>query len=112
MTRRTVGVAGARGHVGAELIKLIARHPSLELAFVGSRELAGQRVGDHVAELDGDLRYENLDAEAIAARNADAVILALPNDKAAPYIEAVDRQSPLSVIVDVSSDYRFDRAWY
>ena len=48
--RKTVGIVGARGHTGAELIRLVARHPHLALAFVSSRELDGQRVADHVAE--------------------------------------------------------------
>ena len=37
--KRSIGIVGARGHTGAELIRLIARHPHLELAFVSSREL-------------------------------------------------------------------------
>ena len=111
-TRRKVGVVGARGHVGAEVIRLLARHPSLRLAFVSSRELDGQRVSDQVPEFGDDLRYENLDAEAVAARNADAVVLALPNDKAAAYVAAIDAQSPQSIIVDLSADYRFEDAWY
>src|SRR5690242_16994178 len=109
---RLVGVVGARGHVGAELIKLIARHPSLEIAFVSSRELAGLLVSDHVAEFSGELRYENLDAQATAGKQVDAFVLALPNEKAAPYVAAIDRQSPQSAIVDLSADYRFDDAWY
>ncbi|MCC6595401.1 MAG: N-acetyl-gamma-glutamyl-phosphate reductase, partial [Rhodanobacteraceae bacterium] len=40
---KSVGIVGARVHTGAELIRLIARHPQLQLAFVSSRELAGQR---------------------------------------------------------------------
>jgi N-acetyl-gamma-glutamyl-phosphate reductase len=66
-TRKTIGIVGARGHTGAELIRLIARHPRLDLAFVSSRELAGQRVADHIEEFVGGLRYENLDADAAAA---------------------------------------------
>jgi N-acetyl-gamma-glutamyl-phosphate reductase len=110
--RKTVGIVGARGHVGAELIRLIAGHEGLELAFVSSRELAGQRVADQVPEFKGELRYENLDAAAIAAKHADAVVLALPNGKAAPYVEAIDKAAPETLIVDVSADYRFDDRWY
>src|SRR3974390_759276 len=110
--RKTVGIVGARGHVGAELIRLIAGHEGLELAFVSSRELAGQRVADQVPEFKGELRYENLDAAAIAAKRADAVVLALPNGKAAPYVEAIDKAAPETLIVDVSADYRFDDRWY
>ncbi len=43
---RTVGVVGARGHVGAELLRLLARHPRLELAFASSRTKAGQPLPD------------------------------------------------------------------
>ncbi len=111
-TSFTVGIVGARGHTGAELIRLIAAHPQLSLAFVSSRELDGQRVADHSDAYTGELRYENLDAAAVAAKGVDAVILALPNGKAQPYVEALDAAAPQTVIVDLSADYRFDPGWY
>lgn len=106
---KTVGIIGARGHTGAELIRLVARHPGLELAFVSSRELDGQRVADSIAGFEGDLRYVNLDPAATGAQGVDAVVLALPNGKAAPYVEAIP---PSTAIVDLSADYRFDGSWY
>lgn len=109
---RRIGIVGARGHVGAELIALIARHPRLELAFVSSRELSGQHVSDHVAEFDGELRYESLDAVQVAGRQADAVILALPNGKSSSFVKALCEHAPQTVIVDLSADHRFDNAWY
>lgn len=109
---KTIGIVGARGHTGAELIRLIAAHPALELAFVSSRELDGQRVSEHGDAYTGELRYESLDPAAVAARRADVVILALPNGKAAPYVEAIDAESPDTLIVDLSADYRFDKSWY
>jgi N-acetyl-gamma-glutamyl-phosphate reductase len=111
-TSYTVGIIGARGHTGAELIKLIAAHPQLELAFVSSRELAGQAVSDHSAAYTGALRYENLDADAAAAKGADAMILALPNGKAEPYVKAVDAVAPQTILIDLSADYRFEPSWY
>ncbi|WP_203322712.1 N-acetyl-gamma-glutamyl-phosphate reductase [Pseudoxanthomonas beigongshangi] len=109
---KTVGIVGARGHTGAELIKLIARHPQLELAFVSSRELDGQKVSDHIADFAGGLRYENLSHEQVGGRGADAVILALPNGKAAELVAAIDTQAPETVVVDLSADYRFNSDWY
>jgi N-acetyl-gamma-glutamyl-phosphate reductase len=109
---RTLGIIGARGHTGAELIRLVAAHPWLRLAFVSSRELEGQRVADQVAGYAGELRYVNLDAQACAAQDVDAVVLALPNGKAAPYVAAIDAAAPQRIIVDLSADYRFDRQWY
>ena len=107
--RKTLGIIGARGHTGAELIRLAARHPSLDLAFVSSRGLDGERVRDHVDAFDGDLRYENLDAETAAKRGADAVVLALPNGKAASYANAMPAGT---ILVDLSADHRFDASWY
>jgi N-acetyl-gamma-glutamyl-phosphate reductase len=112
MMRKSIGIVGARGFAGAELIRLVARHAGLELAFVSSRDLSGQRVAEHVSEFTGDLRYESLDAAAVAAKRADAVVLALPNGMASSYVAAVDAQNPQCIIVDLSADYRFDDAWY
>ncbi|HET6395845.1 MAG TPA: N-acetyl-gamma-glutamyl-phosphate reductase [Pseudoxanthomonas sp.] len=110
--KHTIGIVGARGHTGAELIRLVAGHPALELAFVSSRELAGQRVADHNDAWRGELRYENLDPAAVAARGADVVVLALPNGKSAEYVAAIDAAAPDTVVVDLSADHRFDPDWY
>ena len=110
--KKSIGIVGARGHTGVELIRLIAAHPSLELTFVSSRELDGQRVADHVDGYIGELRYASLDASAVAAQAADVVILALPNGKAAPYVEAVEAAHPQTLMLDLSADYRFDERWY
>ena len=110
--RKIIGIIGARGHTGAELIGLIARHPVIDLAFVSSRELEGQRVADHNDAYAGGLQYESLDPQAVAAKGADVVVLALPNGKAAPYVAALDADAPETLIVDLSADYRFDKTWY
>ncbi len=108
----TIGIVGARGHVGVELIRLIAGHPSLELAFVGSRELDGRAVGEIVPEYTGSARYAALDPAAVAAQPVDALVMALPNGMAADYIGALDAAGSTALVVDVSADYRFDDTWY
>ena len=110
--KRSIGIVGARGHTGTELIWLVAAHPQLELAFVSSRELDGQPVADHVDAYHGPLHYQSLDAAAVAARGADVVVLALPNGKAAPFVEAIDATRPETLVVDLSADYRFDPGWH
>lgn len=114
---KSVGIVGARGHTGAELIRLIARHPHFDLAFVSSRELDGQPVSAHVAEYRGDLRYSAPAHETLPTLGADAVVLALPNGKAGDCVAAFDaagagHADSGPVIVDLSADYRFDDAWY
>ncbi len=112
-----IGIVGARGHVGAELIRLIAAHPRFDLAYVGSRELAGQRVADHIDAWRGDLRYSSPTPAELPALAADAVVLALPNGKAADCVAAFDVAAAdpafvAPVLIDLSADYRFDDGWY
>ena len=107
-----VGIVGARGHVGAELIRLLVSHPNLELAYVGSRELDGQRLADHIDAYAEDLRYSSPANEILPVLGADAVVLALPNGKAAACVAAFDAANENPVIVDLSADYRFDDGWY
>ena len=107
-----LGIVGARGHTGAELIALVAGHPRFELAFVSSRALAGQRVADNVAAYRGDARYVSLEHEQLPTLPADAVVLALPNGHAAACVAAYDAASVDPVIVDLSADHRFDDGWY
>ena len=110
--RKRIGIVGARGHTGAELIRLIAAHPALELAFVSSRELDGQRVDAHVSEYRGELRYSAPAHEDLPKLDADVVVLALPNGKAEICIAAFDAAGVDPLIVDLSADYRFDAHWY
>ena len=112
MTAKKIGIVGARGHVGVELINLVAAHPAFELAFVSSRELDGQRVADHVNAYAGELRYGSPAHDQLPGLGADAVVLALPNGKAKSCVDAFDAARVDPVIVDLSADHRFDPAWY
>lgn len=110
--RTSIGVVGARGYVGGELVRLIAAHPHLEIAFVSSRSTAGQDVAAHVRGAPAGLKFSSLDASEVAASSADVIILALPNGEAHRYVAAIDAgDRPDRVIVDVSADYRFDDSW-
>lgn len=107
-----IGIVGARGHVGAELIRLLAAHPRFELAYVGSRELDGQRLVDHIDAHSSELRYSSPTNDVLPSLGADAVVLALPNGKAAACVAAFDAVGADPVIVDLSADHRFNDDWY
>ena len=110
--RPSVGIVGARGHVGAELIRLLAAHPHFELAYVSSRARDGEQVAAHVPGYAGNLRYTAPEHEDLPTLAADAVVLALPNGKAAACVAAFDAAEADPVIIDLSADYRFDDGWY
>lgn len=107
-----IGIVGARGHVGSELLRLIDRHPAIGLGLAVSRAHAGQALSALDAALTSTLHYQDLDAETIAGLGLDALILALPNGLAAPYVAAVERLAPATVLLDLSADHRFDPDWY
>ena len=98
-----VGVVGARGHTGAELLRILDGHPGVDLLYAGSRSMAGNPVPGS----DG-LAFQDLSAQAIAELDLDAVFLALPNDLSDPFVEALSEDT---IIIDISADHRFDDAW-
>lgn len=110
--RLRIGIVGARGYVGAELVRLLAAHPAFELAFVSSRERAGQAVADHVPEYAGPLRYSAPEPDAVPRLGVEAVVLALPNGRAADFVAAFDATGAAPVLLDLSADYRFDAGWH
>jgi N-acetyl-gamma-glutamyl-phosphate reductase len=99
----TVGVVGARGHTGSELLRILDRHPAVKIAWAGSRELAGQPVDG----IDG-LVFTAVDADHLAANPVDVVFLALPDGASGGYVKAV---TPDTVVVDISADHRWDPDW-
>jgi len=107
MTAR-IGLIGARGHTGRELLRLIGGRDDMVLAYASSREFAGKPVAEMAPEIGGDLAFEALSPEDVAARPVDAVILALPNGASAPFVAVIPDGT---VIVDLSADYRFDDNW-
>ena len=110
----SVGIIGARGYVGRELLALIARHPELDLVFASSREWAGRPVTEMMEGTDadfGDLHFKALGPEEAAKGGADVVFLGLPTKMSGPFVEAIEAEAPGTLIIDLSSDYRHMGGW-
>ncbi len=103
-----IGLIGARGHTGRELLRLIAGRDDMELAFASSREFAGRPVSEMAPEITTGLDFVAMAPEEISDSGADAVILALPNGAAAGFLAGIPDEM---VVVDLSADYRFDDNW-
>ncbi|HHL32276.1 MAG TPA: N-acetyl-gamma-glutamyl-phosphate reductase, partial [Oceanospirillales bacterium] len=81
-----IALVGARGYVGFELIKLIDKHPSVQLYSAYSREYAGKRVCDVVPGFSNTkLCYCADQLESLQNKAIDVIFLALPNNVAAKY---------------------------
>lgn len=99
-----VGIVGANGYAGAEVLRLIAAHPFAELTAVTSRAHFGKRVCDVFPALPSSLTFTDMNDPVLKA--CDVVFVALPQTAGAALVgELID--SGVRVI-DLSADYRFD----
>ena len=104
-----IGIVGASGYAGIEIVKLIARHPNVELGCVTSRSLAGTPVVENMPALrhllPADLCFEQSTPEGCAAKQDISVwFLALPHGAAAEYARALIAAG--KKVLDLSADFR------
>ena len=114
MTRTRVAILGASGYTGAELVRLIARHPSLEITAMTADRKAGQTMADvfpHLAILDLPplTTIDEVDWDSV-----DAVFCALPHATTQTVIAGLPERLK---IVDLSADFRLEdpavyEKWY
>jgi len=110
-----VGVVGATGYTGVELLRLLSSHPGVEITVVTSRSEAGRPVADLFSNLRGhiDLRFVAPDLDDLT--ECDLVFFATPNGVAmtmAP--ELLDAGVK---VIDIAADFRLQDAdewqhWY
>lgn len=111
-----VGIYGASGYTGQELIRLLCRHPDVQLAVATSRRYEGKKIADIYPSLMGStaMVYTNMDAREAADR-CDLVFLALPHGVSmsiAPIVLASGKR-----VIDLSADFRLHQSqvyeeWY
>ncbi len=106
----SLGIVGARGYVGQELITLLKGHPSMDIAWISLRDTS-DLPESLLSCLPKAVEISSLTPEQIAAKGTDIVVLALPNGVAVSYVEAIEEGSNTKVIIDLSADYRFDNGW-
>ncbi|HEY1097820.1 MAG TPA: N-acetyl-gamma-glutamyl-phosphate reductase [Myxococcota bacterium] len=110
MNAKRIGIVGARGHVGRELLKLLENDPTCTVAFVASKGAARQRASEAIGAVGrfADLVLEDVQpADLVAGAkygDLDGVVLGLSNGQSAPWVQAVPAHIPL---VDLSADHRF-----
>lgn len=101
----SVAILGSSGYAGAELVRLVDGHPSLEAAYLGAHSRSGSILRDvHPQLSDGARVLGSVDPEHIP--DVDLVILALPHGTSAlPGMEFARRGMR---VIDVGSDFRMD----
>ncbi|HSL33705.1 MAG TPA: N-acetyl-gamma-glutamyl-phosphate reductase [Candidatus Limnocylindrales bacterium] len=108
--RIRVGIIGATGYVGAELVRLLARHPHVEIVGLQARGRDEQPIG----ATHGHLATTGLTVDD-ATPEADAVFLALPHGTAAALVPSIAASG--TAVIDLGPDFRLRDpadypAWY
>jgi N-acetyl-gamma-glutamyl-phosphate reductase len=103
-----VGIVGASGYSGEELVRLLLRHPGVELAAVTSRQYAGQTVAQVFPKFAHHPHAQNLrfsePKSDLLAQAARIIFLALPHGVAAEFAAPLLGLS--CRVIDLSADFR------
>ena len=113
MAKIRIGVLGASGYTGADLVRLAARHPDLEIAALTANTHAGKCMAEvfphfFMLDLPPLVEWEKVDWRAL-----DAVFCGLPHGTTQEITAAVLAANPAIKVIDMSADFRLrDMATY
>lgn len=100
-----VGIVGASGYAGSEVLRLSAQHPDLDVRVVTGESSAGRLVGEHVPALRAlfpGLVYEP--TATILERELDVVFLALPHGESQRLVPQLLARGVQ--VIDLGADFR------
>jgi N-acetyl-gamma-glutamyl-phosphate reductase len=112
---KKIGVLGASGYTGSECVRLLLRHPQVEIALLTADRKAGQEMREVFAQfspykLPKLVSLEGLDWPGLGL---DLVFCALPHATTQKVIKEIFAKAPEMKVVDLSADFRLgDTAAY
>lgn len=101
-----VGIIGATGYVGEELVRILCRHPEVTEIITASRDFAGLTLDKVYPHLRGysDLEILDMDRVPELTDRSDVVFLALPHGISAPAARIVLERG--KKVIDMAADFR------
>jgi N-acetyl-gamma-glutamyl-phosphate reductase len=110
-----VGIAGASGYTGLELVRLLTRHPEVEITTVTSETYQGQKIADVFPSFNGFSELEFVSLSPSIANACDFLFLALPHTTSMNRVP--DFLKGNCRVIDLSADFRLKSAevfetWY
>jgi len=101
---KKIGIVGATGYTGVELLRILATHPQVEITYVTSRSNAGTRVDAMFPNLRGFIDLEFSDPTTDALAQCDLVFFATPNGVAMNH--AAELVKAGVKVIDLAADFR------
>lgn len=110
----TVGVIGASGYTGSDLIRILLSHPKIDLKYVSANNHAGQRINEIFPYLKGSINLLLEKWEDINWTDVDVIFSCLPHGI---FHEVFQELPSEKIIIDLSADFRLSNAedyaqWY
>jgi N-acetyl-gamma-glutamyl-phosphate reductase len=105
-TKKKIGILGASGYTGADAVRLLARHPDVEISALTANTHAGKTIEEvfphfFMLELPRLVEWEKVDWTKL-----DAVICGLPHGTTQEIIAAVLSANSAIKVLDMSADFR------
>jgi N-acetyl-gamma-glutamyl-phosphate reductase len=105
--RIKAGIAGAAGYTGGELIRILLRHPYVDIVFVHSQSQSGKKVAEVHRDLFG---YTDLEF-SLGLPEAEVIFLCLGHGDSRKFLEENKAKIAASTrIIDLSQDFRLSPA--
>jgi N-acetyl-gamma-glutamyl-phosphate reductase len=107
-TKAKIGVLGASGYTGSELVRMLLRHPRVEIVLLTAERSAGKQMREVFPQfspyaLPTLVAIEGLDW---ASLNLDLVFCALPHATTQKVLQELLTKAPATKVVDLSADFR------
>ena len=106
MSKRTsVAILGSTGYVGLELVKILSKHPNVEIVFLGTEQLPNIPIHKIEPSIDNSNIPNTKLNRDFDYNIADTVFLALPHGASHKYVKSFYNKIQ---IIDLSADFRLN----
>lgn len=115
MASKKIGIIGATGYTGSELVRILIHHPEVEIVAITSESRKGESFADVHGFFRGIFDLKLTSIKDIDKHDLDLVFLALPHGVSMDFVK--DHANADYPIIDLSGDFRLEspdtyEAWY
>ena len=103
-TKIDVGILGASGYTGSELVRFLYKHPKVEIKYLIGDRSRGKKIGAVFSHFSHTNLPTIKSVEEINYKNVDIIFSCMPNGKFASIASKIPKRVK---IIDLSADFRF-----